>query len=182
MNLLLTQTMAGLTKHKTGSEKSRCWGDTYQSAHVSVSCAICPSPSGVTPLNPSPSHHQHHAGCLQPLDCVGEKVKDYRKKKDCEKMFFILSFTANLLYDLIIYHLTQRKNLLEGRGPGISNALASLVRWRPLGLTLCHWTSIWVGAVWWHQLLTHTKEQVLSWAVHWKLKCWYINQYMVKNC
>lgn len=182
MNLLLTQAMAGLTKHKTCSEKSRWWGDTYQSAHVSVSCAICPSPSGVTPLNPSPSHHPHHAGCLQPLDCVREKVKDYRKKKRLWENVPYFQFYCQLVIwsDHLSFNTT--KNLLEGRGSGISNALASLVRWRPLGLTLCHWTSIWVRAVWWHQLLTHTKEQVLSWAVCWKLKCWCIYKYMVKNC
>lgn len=155
MNLLLVQTMAGLTKHKTCSEK---WGDTYQSAHVSVSCATCPSPSGVTPLNPSPSHRPHHAGCLQPLDCVGEKVKDYRNKKTVRtcSLFWVLLPTCYMIWSFV-QHNNNKKNVLEGRGSGISNALASLVRWRPLGLTLCHWTSIWVGAVWGHQLLTNTK-------------------------
>ncbi len=60
------------------SEKSV---DTHQSAHVSVSCAICPSPSCVTPPNQSLSHRPHRAGCLQPLDCVREKVKEYRNKR-----------------------------------------------------------------------------------------------------
>lgn len=131
MKLLLIQTMAGLTKHKTCSEKWGLWGDTYQSAHVSVSCAICPSPSGVTPLNRSPSHRPHHAGCLQPLDCVGEKVKDYRNKKTvwtCS-LFWVLLPTCYMIWSFVQHAHTKKRTGRTGvwnlQCPGFSREMAA---------------------------------------------------------
>lgn len=125
MNLLLIQTMAGLTKHKTCSEK---WGDTYQSAHVSVSCATCPSPSGVTPLNPSPSHRPHHAGCLQPLDCVGEKVKDYRNKKTVRtcSLFWVLLPTCYMIWSFVQHNNKKKTYWKDG---GLESPMPWLLSW-----------------------------------------------------
>lgn len=105
--------------------------------------------------------HTVPAACS--LWTVFERRLKSTETKDCENMLLVLSFTASLWFDLIIC-ATQQKSILEGRGSGISNALASLVRRRPLGLTLRHGASIWVGAVWWHQLARHTQKQ--WYAVH----------------
>ncbi len=73
--------------------------DTYHGAHVSVFCAICPSPSCVTPPNRSRSHRSHRAGCLQPLDCVREKVKEHRNKH--ENMLLVLVIRSDHLCNTV---------------------------------------------------------------------------------